>query len=310
MVPTWKRAEWLARCLESLAAQTLLPTEVVVVGREEDESAQDVVAAASESAPFALKWATVDKGGHIAPVQKGLSEASGEIVAFLDDDTEPLPHWMEALLEPFSDQRAACVGGRVDTTGFVGIVHPDAGRIRWYGKHVGNVAALETSGSREVDSVMECNWAWRVDILRSLEFHPVFDRDDGSMYGLDLCLQARSKGFKTIYKCDARVIHHAAPRDPTLSREDQRPRTTSYARGYTFIGLKHFRGLHRWLFVAWWFLVGERAAYGPFGGLADAFRSRFSGLPMLTASLIGKWQGVRFWWYDRASLARKAKPGS
>src|SRR2546429_4043646 len=39
--------------------------------------------------------------------------ARGEVAAFIDDDARPRPDWLKALLDPFSDGRVGCVGGRV-----------------------------------------------------------------------------------------------------------------------------------------------------------------------------------------------------
>jgi GT2 family glycosyltransferase len=237
----------------------------------------------------------VDKPGHIAPIRRGLEETKGEIVAFLDDDTEPERGWLQALLEPFMDPKVACVGGRVITPNFRGKVHPDAGRIRWYGKHVGNIGALEAPAPVEVDGVPEGNCAWRVQILRQLDFDPVFDFDDASMYGLDLCLQAKALGYRVIYYSAARVVHHVAPRDPTLNRQDRPRRTFTYSRNYTYLAMKHFRGWRRISFMLWWWLIGERGSYGVVLSISNLILYSHKTWPILKASFIGKWIGTKIW---------------
>src|SRR4029077_8214853 len=132
--------------------------------------------------------------------------------------------WLERLLACFDEPNVVCAGGRVVNAGFTGRVHADAGQIRWYGRHVGNVAALETRGPIRVVSVMECNWAWRTSILRSLAFDPRLDFDDASMYGLDLCLQAKQAGYDIVYAAAPRVRDAGAPRDPSLDRGDRAQR--------------------------------------------------------------------------------------
>lgn len=48
----------------------------------------------------------------------GISAASGEIIAFTDDDGIPEPDWLNELVKPYSDQSVAAVGGFVrDHTG-------------------------------------------------------------------------------------------------------------------------------------------------------------------------------------------------
>lgn len=275
--------------------QTQLPNEIIVVGRETDEAARGIIEEESKYTAN-LCWVEVEIPGHIPPVIRGLEESTGDIVVFLDDDAEPCEGWLEALVRPFEDATIACVGGRVETLGFYGHVHRDAGQIRWYGKHVGNVAMRDGDGSMAVASVMECNWAWRREVLRSLEFDPVFAADDASMYGLDLCLQASAKGYGVVYEPRARVVHHAAPRDDSLDRGDRPQRMVTYSRNYTYTVLRHLRGLRRIAFLTWWWLIGERGSYGALTGMYDfiARGSRHT-VPLVWASLKGKWEGVLEW---------------
>jgi GT2 family glycosyltransferase len=187
------------------------------------------------------------------------------------------------------------VGGRVCTPGFVGRVRPDAGFIRWYGQHIGNVAALELSKPRQVKAVMECNWAWRSSVLRSLDFDNALDHDDASMYGLDLCLQAQELGYAVVYEPRARVIHHAAPRDPRLDRGDRPHRSQSYARNYTYIGLKHFHGLRRVVFRIWWWVIGERGAYAATTAFVDICLQRAHVREQWKAAMRGRREGTLLW---------------
>jgi GT2 family glycosyltransferase len=295
IIPTWQRASWLRRCLVAALRQEPLPREVLVVGRHDDSDAHLVTRDTAENARVPVGWLEVSSPGHVAPVRKGLEASEGEIVAFLDDDAEPQHGWLAACLGPFADPKVACVGGRVVTHGFRGKVRRDAGRIRWYGKHIGNVGAVEATGPLRVDAVMEGNWAWRRDVLLGLEFDPVLDFDDASMYGLDLCLQARSRGYKILYQPAARVTHRVAPRHESLDRRDRPRRTYTFARNYTYIGLKHFRGMQRAAFIAWWWGVGPRGAYGLLTSAWD-LAARRNGVRQLTASsFAGKQEGLRLW---------------
>jgi O-antigen biosynthesis protein len=295
VVPTWRRAPWLDRCLGGLASQTTPPGQVLVLGRSDDDAARDVVQAWLQRVSFPVRWVEIAASGHVAPVRHGLQAADRDVVAFLDDDAEPDPVWLAALLGPFEDDRVACVGGRVFTPGSNGIVHRDAGRVRLYGKYVGNIGALDSPAAVAVDAVMEGNCAWRAGVLRRLRFDPVLDFDDASMYGLDLCLQAATLGYRVVYEPAARVLHHAAPRDGALDRRDRPPRNFTYSRNYTYIALKHLRGVRRALFYGWWWLVGERSSYGAVKAAADlALRGPGTWVDV-AASFAGKREGVRLW---------------
>jgi GT2 family glycosyltransferase len=279
-----------------LVGQTRPPDEVVVVGRADDGATKSMVTE-REAWPLLknVRWIEVDEGGHIAPVRKGLAAASGDIVAFLDDDTESEPDWLKLLLEPFDDPKVGCVGGRVLNPGPPAKSRADAGRIRWYGRYIGNIGAREDDHPIELDGTMEGNSAWRTSLLRSIGFDPVLDFDDAAMYGLDLCLQARSLGYRVVYQPGARVLHHSAPREPELDRANRPRRVISYSRNYTYIILKNLRGTRRLAFVAWWWLVGERGSYGLGTGLYDLIRTRGSTAKLIAASFDGKWRGVTEW---------------
>lgn len=291
VVPTWRRAAWLERCLAGLSAQDVKPFETIVVGRKEDDDARAVVRSRNEEP---ARWVEVDRPGHVAPVVAGLHEAGGDVVAFLDDDVVPQPDWLSSLVSPFEEASVACVGGRVITPGLRARRHADAGQIRWYGRHVGNVASIEASHTIDVAGVTECNWAWRRDVLERLTFDPRLDFDDGSMYGLDLALQARERGFRVVYQPAAVVVNASAPRDPSLDRRDRRMRTFAYSRNYSLIASRHLRGLRLAAFWVWWALIGERGSYGLATGAVDLLSGRTSTAVVLSA-LRGKIAGARAW---------------
>jgi GT2 family glycosyltransferase len=293
VIPTWRRAAWLERCLVATLRQVRPVDEVIVVGRREDAPALEVVERIPARVREPVRWVEVDRAGHVAPVLAGLREAKGEIVAFLDDDTEPEDGWLSALLEPFASDDVACVGGRVVSPDFRGRVRTGAGTTTWYGKHLGNVGALETSTTIDVDGVMECNWAWRRSVLTALEFDARLDFDDASMYGLDLCLQAKARGLRVVYTAKARVLNTAGPRDPSLDRSDFTARTVAYSRNMTIIAMRRYTVPRRVAFLPWWFLVGERGSYGILSGIYDLLRRRPETWSRMRASFEGKVAGLR-----------------
>jgi len=88
------------------------------------------------------------------------------------------------------------------------------------------------------------------------------------------------------------VHHHAAPRAIELDRSDRPRRTFAYSRNYTYIMLKHLEWWRKPIFLAWWFLIGERASWGLAAVLADAARGRPPQAKNVRSSLNGKFQGI------------------
>jgi GT2 family glycosyltransferase len=288
VVPTWRRPHYLRACLESLVPEAPTLASVIVVVRPDDSESLHVVRETATRYPdLALKSVEVDRPGHVAPVLRGLESVATTVVAFLDDDVEVEAGWSLAILSGFSDQSVVCVGGRMIVPGYDAVVRDDAGRLRWYGRQVGNGWVPMLKAPRHVVSVPECNWAWRTLELQSMNFDSVLDFDDAHAYGLDLCLQALVRGKSVLYVPKATVVHHVAPRDASLDRAAIAERAFAYSRNYSYIMLRRLSRLQLVPFVLWWFLIGERASYGLLKGLADLMLRRTSP-QMMGAAMRGK----------------------
>jgi GT2 family glycosyltransferase len=144
-----------------------------------------------------------------------------------------------------------------------------------------------------VDSVMEGNSIWRRKLLASLEFDPVLNFDDAVMYGLDLCLQVKERGLKLIYEPRALVYHHSAPRAPELDRQERGSRLFCLCRNYTYIILKRFPRWRRLVFLGWWFLIGERGAWGLGSLVIDELQNGWRKERYVAHAWRGKMDGIR-----------------
>lgn len=106
VVCTHNRADRLARCLTSLVHQSLPASdfEVVVV----DDGSTDATAATCE--PFRSPQCTIIRQanqGLGAARERGWRCARAPLIAFLDDDAEAPPGWLEAILPRFANPQAA-----------------------------------------------------------------------------------------------------------------------------------------------------------------------------------------------------------
>jgi len=298
LIPTYRRPQVLCECVRSLVGSDVLPGEILVVGRAGDtdteKTVQELRSAYESRVRICDAW--VAQPGHIPPVEKGVSAAAGDLLAIVDDDVTVTPEWLRWMTQPFADEAVGVVGGRVVVPAQQ-VLRPRGkpGQIAWYGKHWGNLGQLEGTEAVEVAGVMEGNWMWRRELLASLSFDPVLNFDDASMYGLDLCLQARGKGFRVIYESRAVVHHHVAPRVPELDRADRPRRITSYSRNYTYIVLRHLPGWRRAAFLAWWFLIGDRASWGIGSVVAETLLHGPRWRGEVGPAWAGKLEGIRLW---------------
>ncbi len=296
VIPTYRRPEALRKCVASLLAGARRPDELVIVGRKGDAGTETAIAAidAAQHPGVRIRAAWVTEPGHVPPVEEGVRTASGDLVAVVDYDVTVTPEWLLSMARHFSDPAIGVVGGRVRVPGSpMPKANGKPGCISWYGKIWGNLGSVSGTTVLEVDTVMEGNCMWRRELLTSLEFDPVLNFDDASMYGLDLSMQAKKRRYKVLYDPGALVYHHVAPRAPELDRQERAPRLFSYCRNYTYILLKRLPLWRRAVFLAWWFLIGERGAWGLASLVADKLSGGWREKRHAVAVWRGKIEGIR-----------------
>lgn len=98
IVPLYNVEQYVAECLESLATQDFTDFEVLVV----DDGSSDnsvAVAKATVAGDDRFKFFAVEHGGQSVARNKGLDEATGEFVMFLDSDDYHMPHALARMME-------------------------------------------------------------------------------------------------------------------------------------------------------------------------------------------------------------------
>lgn len=116
------RADALKLCLAAVARLSYPCYEIVVVA---DPAGLQVVA--DMSLGPRVKSVAFDEANISAARNRGIAQAAGEIVAFLDDDALPETRWLDHLAGVFSDPAVAAAGGLV--LGRNGISVQWAGRV-------------------------------------------------------------------------------------------------------------------------------------------------------------------------------------
>ncbi|MGN6274814.1 MAG: glycosyltransferase [Solirubrobacterales bacterium] len=106
---TRERLEVMSEAVDALRAQTLPPHEVVLVIDHAPELLEEVRPLWPELKIVANR----EKQGLSGARNTGVAEASGEVVAFLDDDAIPAPDWLERLAAAYADPRVLGAGGTV-----------------------------------------------------------------------------------------------------------------------------------------------------------------------------------------------------
>lgn len=117
------RAASVGRAIHSVLAQTWGDWEVVVLGQGDGAAEAALRAATSVGAPgeSRVRYVHLATRGLSRARNAALEEASGEVVAFLDDDCEADPAWLTTIALAFTaDPGLGVVGGAVAPNGPVG----------------------------------------------------------------------------------------------------------------------------------------------------------------------------------------------
>jgi glycosyltransferase involved in cell wall biosynthesis len=98
IVPVYNCEKYLARCLDSIRAQTYKNLDVVMVDDgSSDSSAQ--ICHSYEDADSRFRYFHKENGGVSSARNLGLDNARGEFIGFVDGDDEILPDMIQLLLE-------------------------------------------------------------------------------------------------------------------------------------------------------------------------------------------------------------------
>jgi len=166
--------------------------EVIVVN---DGSCDSTPKIASE---YPFKLISTENRGLSNARNTGIDAATGEIVAFIDDDAYPDPHWLRFLALAFKEGKYAGVGGP-------NLPVPEDG---WKSEAVGNAPGPNpvVLTERVAEHIPGCNMAFKRNALKEIGgFDPVF-RTAGD--DVDLCWRIRESGGVIGYSPAAVVWHH------------------------------------------------------------------------------------------------------
>jgi GT2 family glycosyltransferase len=215
VVCTHRRREHLAEFLRAAAALDPAPFELVVVDNAPPpgEDCEDLVRAAG------AVYVREDRRGLNNARTAGVRAATGELVAFTDDDCRPPSHWLAALDELFDDPSAGAVTGPafpafLDTPSEARFEEV-ASFVRRLDQHVFDFLAISPADANHTGA--GANMVMRRSLLLELgdPFPPELDAGTATESGGDLYALYRvlAAGRRIVY--DPRVFtYHAHRAEP------------------------------------------------------------------------------------------------
>jgi len=228
VVPVHNRAGLTRRCLERVLADLPADCEAIVV---DDASADETPQALAGFGEAIRVERLEENGGFAAACNRGAAAARGGLLVFLNNDTEPEPGWLAALLaHADAHPAAAAIGAR--------LLYPD-GTVQHAGVAFGQDGyphSLYAGFPADHEAVRAPRRLQAVTGACMLVRRDAFERaggfDEGylnSMEDVDLCLRIGEEGGEVHYCPQATVIHfesatrgHDGSFEPSVARYRER----------------------------------------------------------------------------------------
>lgn len=253
IVPTIARLDELRRLLVSLTQQEFSDYEVILVDQNDDDRIQDVIEEFCDCLPL-IRLSSAK--GACRARNIGLAKASGEIIAFPDDDCWYFPGLLKGIDEWFRDNRTYSIlaVGAVDEAGI-----PSGNR--WF----------QDCCDLHPVNIFRTTFCSSLFLRRETLSNSFFDEGIGpgssTMFGCgdetDLVLNVLNNGFRGRFD---RTWHIGHPRRDMLSGGISNGRAVTYGSGMGYVLRKHS------LFALWLGLL----AYDVLRGFVIVARGRLS----------------------------------
>jgi GT2 family glycosyltransferase len=186
-------ARTIRDCFEGLLKLEYPDYEVIVV----NDGSTDATAAIAHE--YGFRVISTENRGLSAARNTGMEAATGEIVAYTDDDARPDPHWLAYLAATFMSTTYVGVGGP-------NIAPPGDGPIADCVANSPGGPVHVLISDCEAEHIPGCNMAFRRDVLQAIGgFDPQY-RVAGD--DVDVCWRLTQQGWKLGFNPAAMVWHH------------------------------------------------------------------------------------------------------
>lgn len=240
-VSTNNRASMLADCVDSLLNQTVDKNrfEIIIVDNNSTDNTEEV------SKEFVknhsnIKYLQEKTVGYSAPRNCGWKNATGNIVAYIDDDEIAAPDWLENIEKAFQlEEKPDIVGGiyliKCDTT------PPD-----WFIESMGGTNKNRQKGilnQRKDCYLAGGNIAFKKEVLEKLNgFSNDFNMKNGFLMmgeDTDICQRAKNAGFQLFYDPEIKICHRMNQNNYDIEIRKQKAEKTGMTARFIF-GRKPF----------------------------------------------------------------------
>lgn len=243
IIITCNRPSLLRHCIERVLDQPYPYKEIIVVDSSSNDESEQVVAQYPEVISVRLH------GQHNNMPQarnEGIAASSGDILAFIDDDSMVQKGWLAALVNAYRDETVGAVGGRVidmpepycdQASGSPKLV------ILPWGRVIRKGVGLLSTAQIEADHLPGGNMSFRRTALEQVGcFDPNYTLTN-LREETDICIRVKRAGWRILFVPAMAVVHFSLRpiQDPFF--RDKPFYHFSNGRNSMYFAVKHF-GLH------------------------------------------------------------------
>ena len=192
VVCSYNGGRTIGRCLESLSKLEYPDYEVIVINDGSNDATPAI------AARFPCRLITTENRGLSAARNTGFAQAVGEIVAYIDDDASPDPHWLQYLATTLLEGHAGAGGPNLP-------VHTDGVTAACVTNTPGNPTHVLLSDT-VAEHVPGCNmafWKWALESVGGFDRQFRIAGDD-----VDLCWRLQDRDWTLGFSPAAQVWHH------------------------------------------------------------------------------------------------------
>ncbi|MGH1506383.1 MAG: glycosyltransferase family 2 protein [Acidimicrobiales bacterium] len=229
-VPTFRRPDGLKACLASIVEATAESTshhqlqEILVIDNDAEGSAAAIVQAAQDRTDVPIRYVCEARPGVVAARNRALEDATGEVLAFIDDDETAEGDWPLGLVDELERRPADLAGGPVRNR----FQEPPP---EWFVRG-GFLVRDEPETGTELPWLRSGNLAVRLEAIHTaaLRFDDAFNRSGGE--DVEFTRRASHAGLRLSWAADAVVTETVPPSriEPAWLKQRERVATANFVR--------------------------------------------------------------------------------
>ncbi|WP_430015226.1 glycosyltransferase [Microcystis protocystis FBCC-A270] len=210
IIPAYNQFAYTFNCLESLSVNLSsdLAYEIVIVN---DASTDDTLEQLATLVKGIKVLTNAENSGFIRSCNYGASQAKGQYLYFLNNDTRILENCLESLLKLIvNNPQVGAVGSKLI---YANSKQQEAGGIIWNSADGWNYGRLDSPDEPEYNYVRPVDYCSGASLLVPTELFKQlggFSQDFIPAYyeDTDLCFAIRELGYQVLYQPQSNVIHY------------------------------------------------------------------------------------------------------